>query len=117
MESLLVPSVFEEPRLQKEDHSPCLRQRRTKHSNQNRLLAALPMEEYQRLHPHLEPISLKLKEIVHVAGKPASYVYFPSKSIVSLVSLMHDGRRVEVGLVGSEGMVSTSWLIRGVRLA
>ncbi len=80
---------------------------------ENRLLAALPMEDYQRLHPHLEPITLKLKEIVQVAGKPASYVYFPSKSIVSLVSLMQDGRRVEVGLVGGEGMLSTSSFMGG----
>jgi CRP-like cAMP-binding protein len=79
----------------------------------NRLLAALPSEEYQRLHPHLEPIDLKLRQILYGAGERASHAYFPHQSIVSLVSVMKDGRRVEVGLVGNEGMLSTETFMGG----
>ena len=79
----------------------------------NRLLASLPVDEYQRLHPHLEPIDLKLRQILYAAGERASHVYFPHESIVSLVSVMKDGRRVEVGLVGNEGMLSTETYMGG----
>jgi len=80
---------------------------------ENRLLAALPVDEYQRLQPHLQPIDLKLRQILYGPGERASHVYFPYQSIVSLVSVMKDGRRVEVGLVGNEGMVSTETFMGG----
>ena len=75
---------------------------------ENRLLAALPEEDYRRLRPHLEPVALKLRDVLYAAGDAASHVYFPRQAIVSLVAVMKDGRRVEVGLVGNDGMLSTA---------
>jgi hypothetical protein len=43
----------------------------------NRLLAALPDAEYQRLLPHLNHVSLPLRQVVHEVGEPIEYVYFP----------------------------------------
>jgi CRP-like cAMP-binding protein len=70
----------------------------------NRLLAALPDAEYQRLIPHLNHVSLSLKQVVHEVGEPIEYVYFPHRSIVSCLSTMADGSMIEVGLVGNEGV-------------
>jgi len=71
----------------------------------NRLLAALPDAEYQRLIPHLERVELSFKQVLHEVGEPIEYVYFPHRGIVSLLSTMADGSMVEVGLVGNEGIV------------
>ena len=71
----------------------------------NRLLAALPEAEYQRLIPHLEHVSLSLKQVLYEVGEPIEYVYFPHQSIVSALSTMEDGSMVEVGLVGNDGIV------------
>ncbi|MBW4565246.1 MAG: Crp/Fnr family transcriptional regulator [Mojavia pulchra JT2-VF2] len=71
----------------------------------NRLLAALPDAEYQRLVPHLEYVTLSLKQVLHRAGESIEYVYFPNWAIVSLISTPEDGSTIEVGLVGNEGIV------------
>src|SRR4028118_1050857 len=70
----------------------------------NRLLAALPDAEYQRLIPHLECVPLPFKQILYEVGEPIEYVYFPHRSIVSCLSTMADGSMIEVGLVGNEGV-------------
>lgn len=72
---------------------------------ENRLLAALPPEEYQRLLPHLEPVSLPLRKIIHTPGEPIDYVYFPHRALISLVTVLENGSTVENSLVGREGMV------------
>ena len=71
----------------------------------NRLLAALPDAEYQRLIPHLEHVSLSLKQVLYEVGELIEYVYFPHQSIVSALSTMEDGSMVEVGLVGNDGVI------------
>jgi len=70
----------------------------------NRLLAALPDAEYQHLIPHLQHVSLSLKQVLYEVGEPIEYVYFPYRSIVSSLSTMNDGSMVEVGLVGNDGI-------------
>jgi len=71
----------------------------------NRLLAALPDAEYQRLVPHLEHVPLLHKQVLHKRGESIKYVYFPLWAIVSLISTPEDSSMVEVGLVGNEGIV------------
>lgn len=80
---------------------------------ENRLLAALPTDIHQRLRPHLEPVTLKLRQILYETGDPLNYVYFPHQSLLSLVSLLKNGYSVEVGMVGNEGMVSISAFMGG----
>ncbi len=72
----------------------------------NRLLASLPSEELQRLAPSLEPVSLARGEMLYQFGERTRYVYFLNKNtLVSLLSTVEDGTSVEVGVVGSEGIV------------
>src|SRR4028118_2185579 len=71
----------------------------------NRLLAALPDAEYQRLVPQLERVPLPVKQVLHKRGESIEYVYFPHRAIVSLISTPEEGSKVEVGLVGNEGLV------------
>jgi CRP-like cAMP-binding protein len=71
----------------------------------NSLLAALPRAEYQRLLGNLEPLTLKLGEVLHEQGAPIRHVYFPVDCVVSLLAAVQEGQGLEIGLVGYEGMV------------
>lgn len=71
----------------------------------NRILSAAPKGEYERLLPHLEYVELRLGETVQEPGEPITHAYFPYSGVVSLVALSPDGKEVEVGMVGREGMV------------
>ena len=70
----------------------------------NKLLAALPANEYQRLVPHLKLVSLEVHQMLYEAGEPITHVYFPDNSMVSIVATMEDGSTAEVGIVSSDGM-------------
>jgi len=74
----------------------------------NRLLALLPKGEYARLIPFLKPVNLKRKEVLYHAGDTIKYCYFPLSGIVSLLSPAAEGKAVEVGMVGNEGMIGVS---------
>jgi hypothetical protein len=45
----------------------------------NRLLAALPGKEYQRLRPHLEEVTLSFGEVLYESGEIIRRVYFPNQ--------------------------------------
>jgi CRP-like cAMP-binding protein len=80
---------------------------------ENRLLGALPGEEYERLLPHLEKVSFALGEVVYESGGQMDYVYFPTTSIVSLLYTMEDGSTAEMGLAGNEGVVGIALFMGG----
>lgn len=83
---------------------------------QNQLLSALPKEEYQRLLPNLETVSLPLKQIIYAPSEPIEYVYFPVNGIISLVNVTQDGGTVEAATVGNEGMVGIPVLLGSDRM-
>ena len=72
---------------------------------QNSLLAALPRKSYLRLLPGLAPVELVFGDVLYDAGDPIRDVYFPSQSLVSLLTVVEGHLALEVGLVGREGMV------------
>lgn len=77
-------------------------------SEPNRLLAALPEEEYEQLRPALEPVSLSLKRVLFNPNEPIEHVHFVRSGVVSLVANMEDRTVVELATVGNEGMVGLS---------
>ena len=79
----------------------------------NRLLGALPPDVFERLRPHLEPISFSLGEVVYESGGHMRYVYFPTTSHISLLYTMIDGSTAEMGLVGQEGVVGIALFMGG----
>ena len=70
----------------------------------NRLLAALPKKEYQRLLPELEQVTMPFNETLYEPGQPIRHIYFPNDSIVSLLSEVATNSTLEVGMVGNEGL-------------
>jgi len=77
----------------------------------NRLLASLPAESFERLHPHLQLIAMPLGQILHKQHVAFEHVFFPTTAAVSLVAVLKDGASAEIGLIGHEGMVGTSLLM------
>ncbi len=73
----------------------------------NHLLATLPRKDYQRLHAHLDLVTLTLGEVLYEAGEPIQHVYFPNDALVSLLTLVEGHLALEVALIGREGMVGT----------
>jgi CRP-like cAMP-binding protein len=71
----------------------------------NTLLGALPGKDYQRLLPRLEPVTLTFGDVLYEPGKPIRHVYFPTDSLVSLLTLVERHMALEIGLVGREGML------------
>ena len=74
----------------------------------NRLLAALPADEYERLSADATAVPLPVGKILHRPGEPPDLVYFPSSGVCSFTTRMRDGRIVEVGTIGREGFVGLS---------
>jgi len=74
-------------------------------SVQNRLLAALPRSEYQNLLSCLQPVTLAFQEVLYEPRTRIRHVYFPNDCFVSMLTTVDAERAVEVGLIGSEGMI------------
>ncbi len=79
----------------------------------NRLLAALPNDEYERLFPNLQKVSFSLGEVVYEFGGHLDYVFFPTTSIVSLLYTMENGASAEMGLTGNDGVVGIALFMGG----
>ena len=75
----------------------------------NRILAALPRPDYQRLVSKLEPVRLAFGEVLCEPADEVRYVYFPGESLVSLLTVVDRRLALEVGLVGREGVVGTAF--------
>ena len=72
---------------------------------ENRILAGLPRNELLALQRYLEPVTFSIRMVLQVAGQPSGYAYFPEAVIASLVSTLHNGSTVEVGIIGRDGVV------------
>ena len=75
------------------------------YSTQNQILAGLDKAQHQDLFSQVERVSLSIGELVYDAEDVISYVYFPETAVFSMLATMEDGRSVEVGPVGKEGLV------------
>jgi CRP-like cAMP-binding protein len=80
---------------------------------QNHLLAALPLEDYGRLLPDLEPFPLPSGWTVHRAGDTEKYLYFLTAGIVSRFYVTENGASAGIGLTGSEGVIGVAAFLGG----
>jgi CRP-like cAMP-binding protein len=74
-------------------------------TNGNRILATLNQADYEDLFSKLEPVTLVQGQVLYEADSPINFVYFPVTAVFSMLNTMEDGRTVEVGPVGHEGLV------------
>ncbi|HXZ81180.1 MAG TPA: Crp/Fnr family transcriptional regulator [Terriglobales bacterium] len=74
----------------------------------NLILLATPKSEYAYLRPHLELVPLPHHSSLHEPRQAPDHVYFPNSGLVSLVVVTRDGRSVETGVIGREGIAGLS---------
>lgn len=83
--------------------------------SRNRILAALPQAEFDRVLADLEPFALPLNTVLYEANSPITHVYFPTSGCVSMVNALDDGA-VEVGTIGFEGWAGLPLLLGDDRM-
>lgn len=76
----------------------------------NHLLAALSTQDHALLAPHLEPFELDLRGVLIEAGEVITHVYFPLSGMSSVLTDTAEGR-IEVGIVGREGLIGLPVLL------
>jgi CRP-like cAMP-binding protein len=79
----------------------------------NRLLASLPAEDFQRISVDLKTVPLTAKQLLFRRDDPIHDVYFPNGGVCSITSIMKNGAAVEVATVGDEGMVGIAAFFGG----
>ena len=79
----------------------------------NHLLAALPIDEFTRLEPLLEPVSLDLGQVIYESGEKLDHLYFPTTAIISLLYIMENGSTAEIGMAGNDGLVGIALYMGG----
>jgi CRP-like cAMP-binding protein len=77
----------------------------------NKLLRALSPEDLHLLHPHLDPVSLQVRDVLVEPNEPIEHVYFLEQGIASIVAISPGDQRIEVGHVGREGLTGTTVLL------
>ncbi|MBU0934016.1 MAG: Crp/Fnr family transcriptional regulator [Spirochaetes bacterium] len=79
----------------------------------NRLLSVLPDDEYGRLLPQMELVTLPLGKCLSETSGQMKYVYFPTTAIVSLLHVMDNGASGEIAIVGNDGIIGIAVFMGG----
>ena len=79
----------------------------------NRLLDALAPAAYEAIAEHLEPVVLRLGDMLYEPGQMLRHAYFPTDAIVSLYYVTGSGASVESTGVGREGMIGMPLFMGG----
>src|SRR3712207_3613027 len=77
----------------------------SQHQVRNRLLRAMPAEEYALIAPHLEPAAYALREVLIDYDRPITHVHFVDVGVVSNISIVAEGGAIETATIGPEGFV------------
>lgn len=82
----------------------------------NRLIAALPAEDRTRFLAAADQVKLLFADVLCEPGEPIRHAYFPNDGFISLLEPLDGQARLEVGLVGREGMFGAA-LVLGAHLS
>ena len=69
----------------------------------NQLLHKIALEDWDLIGPHLEPVTLKDRQVIEVPTKPITHAYFLEMGVASVVAVDSEDHRIEVGVIGFEG--------------
>ena len=77
-------------------------------SLRNKILPAIPETEYRIVQSHLEPFKFRQHYILHEPTRNLEFAYFPNHGLISLLVATEDGKTVEAGMVGNEGVIGVA---------
>lgn len=79
----------------------------------NRLLATLSPADLHLLRPFFEDVELPSRRILDAPRASITHVYFVQTGLLSVVGMASRDRRIEVGMVGCEGMTGPDAVLGG----
>lgn len=74
-------------------------------SIRNEILLSLPPKEYAAIISDLEFVEMHAYDLLNEMGETIKYCYFMNSGMTSILTVMGDGKGVEVGLTGKEGFI------------
>src|ERR1700675_163233 len=77
-------------------------------SIRNKILLAIPETEVRLVHPLLQPFEFRQHTILHEPTQKLEFACFPNRGLISLLVPTIDGKTVEVGMVGNEGVAGVA---------
>src|SRR6201987_6526134 len=86
-------------------------ERSSREKLRNLILLAVPAKESDPMQKNLEFIELPTHFELHEAGEPIKFAYFIESGLASVLTMMVDGKSVEVGLAGKEGFIGLPLLV------
>ncbi|NHA14655.1 Crp/Fnr family transcriptional regulator [Thioalkalivibrio sp. XN279] len=82
-------------------------------SEANTLVASLPRGERKQLLSLCEPFAMRAGDVLCDVDTPYRHAYFPTSGLVSLVSVLHDHKPMDMALIGQDGMLGAT-LVLGI---
>ena len=78
---------------------------------QNEILLSLPAKERDQVFPLLTFVELRTHDVLHEPGDVIKFGYFLNHGMVSILTVLAEGKSVEVGLTGKEGFVGLPLIV------
>jgi CRP-like cAMP-binding protein len=72
---------------------------------ENEILLGLPANERETIFPQLTFVDLRTHDVLHEPGEPIKFGYFLNKGMISVLTVLAEGKSVDVGLTGKDGFV------------
>jgi CRP-like cAMP-binding protein len=81
------------------------------HALANEMLLGLPRNVCNNLVSKTQLVKLPIHSVLNEVNEPIPYLYFINSGLASVLSVLQDGKSVEVGLTGREGFVGVPVLV------
>src|SRR5476649_2669285 len=81
----------------------------------NRLLARMTKADWTMLAAHLEPVTLRERQVIEVPHKPITHAYFLEIGVASVVAVNSEDHKIEVGVIGYEGITGVPLIMGDTR--
>lgn len=78
---------------------------------ENEILLALPAPERDVIFPQLAFVDLRTHDVLHEPGEPIKFGYFLNTGMTSILTVLPEGKSVEVGLTGKDGFVGLPLIV------
>ncbi len=78
---------------------------------ENEILLGLPVRELDAILPQLTFVDLRTHDVLHEPGEAIKFGYFLNKGMISILTVLTEGKSVEVGLTGKDGFVGLPLLV------